>query len=154
MHHRRNLLGLREHLLEAEGVAVPVVTRDVAILAPRVRDVEVVAHECEAARDVQRLCGRRWIEEQRMHLTRGAVVLEDADVVDAVPRFTPIADPPHDSVLPNTIVASSESARDAHRADDRSHTIRCPEIYRPFGSAAPTWIRVYCHLLQPESLVV
>src|SRR5271163_4930461 len=55
-----------------------------------------------------------------MHLARGAVVLEDADVVDAVPRFTPIADPPHGSVLPNTIVASPESARNTHRADDRS----------------------------------
>src|SRR5271156_4265747 len=112
VHHCRNLLGLREHLLEAEGVAVPVVERDVAILAPRVRDVEVVAHQCEAARDVQRMRGRRWIEEQRMHLARGAVVFEDADVVDAVPRFTAIADPPHGSVLPNTIAASSEPARD------------------------------------------
>jgi len=48
------MLGLREHLLEAEGVAVPVVARNVAILAPRVRDVEVAAHQCEAARNVQR----------------------------------------------------------------------------------------------------
>jgi hypothetical protein len=79
---------------------------------PRARDVEVVAHQCEAARNVQRLGGRRWIEEQRTHLGRGAVVLEGADVVDAVPSFPPIADPPHDSVLPNTIAASSEPARD------------------------------------------
>jgi hypothetical protein len=99
VHHRRDLLGLREHLLESEGVAVPVVERNVAILAPSVRDVEVVADQCEAARNVQRVCGRRWIQEQRMRLARGAVVLEDADVVDAVPRFTPIADPPHSSVL-------------------------------------------------------
>src|SRR5271157_4548585 len=89
-----------------------------------------------------------------MHLTRGAVVLEDADVVDAVPRFAPIADPPHGSVLPSTITASSESARDTHSADDRSHMIRCPEIYRPFGSTAPTWIRAYWQLLQPGSLNV
>src|SRR5580700_10914403 len=116
MHHRSNLLGLREHLLEAEGVAMPVVARDVAILAPRVRDVEVVANQCEAACNVQRMRGWRWIEEQRMHLARGAVVLEDTYVVDAVPRFTPIADPPHVPVLPNTLAASSESAR-GPRAD-------------------------------------
>src|ERR1700746_1051219 len=47
-----------------------------------------------------------------MCLARGAVGLEDTDVVDAVPRFTPIADPPHGSALPNTIAASSEPARD------------------------------------------
>ncbi len=83
-----------------------------AIFAPCVRDVEVVAHQGEAARDVQRVRGRRWIEEERMYLARGAVVLEDADVVDAVPRFSPITDPPHGSVLLNTIVALSEPARD------------------------------------------
>src|SRR5580693_4271260 len=116
VHHRRNLLGLREHLLEAEGVAMPMVARDVAILAPRVRNVEVVANQCEAACNVQRMRGWRWIEEQRMHLARGAVVLEDTYVVDAVPRFTPIADPPHVPVLPNTLAASSESAR-GPRAD-------------------------------------
>src|SRR5580704_9353093 len=113
VHHRRNLRGLREHFLETEGVAVPVVARNVAILAPRVRDIEVVTHQCEASRNVKGLRGWRWIEEQRMHLPRGAVVLEDTDVVDAVPRFTPITDPPHGSVLPNTLAASSESARDA-----------------------------------------
>ena len=88
VHHRRNLLGLGEHLLEAEGVAVPVVERNVAILAPRVCDVEIVAHQCEAARNLQRRRGRRWIEDQRMRLALGAVVLEDADVIDAVPRFS------------------------------------------------------------------
>jgi len=38
-----------------------------------------------------------------------------------VPRFTPIADPPHGSVLPNTMAASPESARDTHRAATKSH---------------------------------
>ena len=102
-HHRRDLLGLREHLLEAEGIAVSVVARDVTILAPRVRDVEIVAHQCEAACDVERMRVWRRIEEQWMLLARGAVILEDTDVVYAVPRFTPIADPPHGSVLPNAI---------------------------------------------------
>jgi hypothetical protein len=111
VHHRRNLRGFREHLLEAEDVTVPVVAGNVAILAPRVRDVEVVAHQSKAARNVQRMRSRRWIEQQRMYLARRAVVLEDADVVDAVPRFTSIADPPRVSVLPNTIAASSEPAR-------------------------------------------
>ena len=111
---------------------MPVVERNVAILAPRVRDVEVVAHQCEAARNVQRLRGRRWIEEQRMHLARGAVVLEDADVVDAVPRFTPIADPPHGSVLPNTIAASSEPARD--NVQLFSQQASCGENYDPRNS--------------------
>lgn len=46
-----------------------------------------------------------------MRVARGAVVLKDADVVDAVPRFPTIADPPHDFVLPNTISAS-EPPRD------------------------------------------
>ena len=35
-----------------------------AILAPRVRDVEIVAHQCEAALNVQRLRGRRWIRRE------------------------------------------------------------------------------------------
>src|SRR6202021_3012686 len=37
-------------------------------------------------------------------------------------------------------------------AEYRSHILRCPEIYRLLGTAAPTRIRVYCHLLQPEAL--
>ena len=40
-----------------------------------------------------------------MHLAWGAIVLEDIDVVDAVPRFASITDPPHGSILPNTIAA-------------------------------------------------
>jgi hypothetical protein len=68
-----------------------------------------------------------------MCLARGAVVLEDADVVDAVPRFTPIADPPHGSVLPNTIAASlSEPARDNVRLF--SQQARCGENYNPRNS--------------------
>jgi hypothetical protein len=80
----------------------------VTILAPSVRDVEVVAHQCEAARNMQGVRGWRWIEEQRMSLAWGAVVLEDTDVVDAVPRFTSITDPPHGSVLLNMIAAMLE----------------------------------------------
>ena len=79
----RNVLESGRTSLEAEGVTVPVVERNVAMLAPRVLDVEIVAHQCEAALNVQRVRGRRWIEEQQMLLARGAVVLKDADAVDA-----------------------------------------------------------------------
>jgi hypothetical protein len=67
----------------AVGVAVPLVERNVAILTPRVRDIEVVAHQCETARNVRRMRGRRWIEKQGMHPARETVVLEDTDVIDA-----------------------------------------------------------------------
>jgi len=52
MHHRSNLLSLRENLFEMEGIAVPMIERNVAIFAPGVRNVEVVAHQCETARNV------------------------------------------------------------------------------------------------------
>ena len=64
-----------------------------------------------------------------MHLARGAVVLKDADVIDAMPRFTPIADPPHGSVLPNTIAASSEPASDNVRLFGQQAS--CGEKLRP-----------------------
>ena len=116
VHHRREMPGLGERLLESKGIAVPVVARYVAVFAPRIRDVEVVAHQREAARDVQRMRGRRWIEDQRMLLARRTIILEDANVVDAMPRFTSIANPPHGAVLPETIAASLNSARDAYLA--------------------------------------
>ena len=97
--HRRNVLGGHHHLGEVEGVAVAAVAGDMAVLAPGVGDVEIVAHEREAAGDVQRVRIGRRVEEQRMLLARSAVVLEDADVLDAGLAFTSIADPPHD-VLP------------------------------------------------------
>src|SRR4029453_14878839 len=61
-------------------------------------DVEIVAHEGKAARDVQRVGLGRRVEEQRMLLARRAVILEDADVFDAGFAFTPITDPPHDFI--------------------------------------------------------
>src|ERR1700733_4598989 len=67
-----------------------------------------------------------------MYLARGAVILEDADVVDAVPRFPPIADPPHGSVLPNTITTSSEPARDNVRLF--SQQANCDDYYDPRNS--------------------
>src|SRR5277367_1634515 len=111
MHHRCYLFGLDQHLLEAEGVAMAMVERNVAVPAPCACDVEVVAHQCEAARNVELVRGRRWIEEQWMLLARGAVIFKDANVVEAVPRFPPIANPPHSFVLPNTIAALSEPTR-------------------------------------------
>ncbi len=120
VHHRRDLLGLGEHILEAEGIAAPVVARNVAIFAPRIRDVEVVTHEREAAHNMQRMRGWRCIEDQRMLLARRTIILEDANVVDAMPRFTPIANPPHGAVLPETIAASLNSARDAYPAPQRA----------------------------------
>ena len=75
------------------------VAGDMAVLAPGVGDVEIVAHEREAAGDVQWVRIGRRVEEQGMLLARSAVILEDADVVDAGLAFTSIADPPHD-VLP------------------------------------------------------
>jgi hypothetical protein len=64
-----------------------------------------------------------------MHLPRGAVVLEDTDVVDAVPRFTPITDPPHGSALLNKLAAWSEPARDNVRLF--SQQASCSENYDP-----------------------
>ena len=93
--HRRDVLGGHHHLGEVEGVAVAAVAGDMAVLAPGVGDVEIVAHEREAAGDVQRVRLGRRVEEQRMLLARSAVVLEDADVLDAGLAFTAIADPPH-----------------------------------------------------------
>jgi hypothetical protein len=49
-------------------------------------------------------------------LARGTIILEDANVVDAMPRFTSIANPPHGAVLLETIAASLNSARDAYLA--------------------------------------
>src|SRR5271170_4131625 len=103
MHHRRDLLGLRKDILEAEGVAMPMVEGDVAVFSPCVRDVEIVAYQYEAARDVQRVRCRRRIEKQRMRRTRGAVVLKHSDVVDTMSRFTPIANPPQGFFLRSTI---------------------------------------------------
>jgi hypothetical protein len=68
--HCGDVLGLGEHLGEVEGVAVAPVACDVAVLSPRVGDVEIIAHQRETARDVQRVRGRRRVEEQRMFLAR------------------------------------------------------------------------------------
>lgn len=106
--HRLEMPGLGERLLESKGIAVTVVARYVAVFAPRIRDVEVVAHQREAASDVQWMRGRRWIKDQRMPLARRTIILEDADVVDAMPRFTSIANPPHGAVLPETIRCIAE----------------------------------------------
>jgi hypothetical protein len=46
-----------------------------------------------------------------MYLARGAVVLEDADVVHAASRFTLIADPPHGSALPKSSVRERRTRR-------------------------------------------
>ena len=74
------------------------VAGDVAVLAPCVGDIEIVADQREAAGDVQRVRVGRRVEKERMLLARGAVVLEDADVLDAGLAFTSIAYPPHDLV--------------------------------------------------------
>jgi hypothetical protein len=100
--YRRNVLGGHYHSGEAEGVTVAAVAGDMAVLAPGVGDVEIVAHEREGAGDVQCVRIGRWVEEQGMLLARSAVILEDADVVDAGLAFTSIADPPHDVLPPLT----------------------------------------------------
>ena len=56
--HRRDLLGGYHHLGEAEHVAVAAVPGDMAVLAPGVGNVEIVAHQREAAGDVQRVRSR------------------------------------------------------------------------------------------------
>src|SRR4029453_1887971 len=83
-----------------ERVAVAAIAGDMAVLAPRVRDVQIVADECETPRDLQRMRAGRGIEQQRMLLARLAVVVEHADVLDARLPLTPIADPPHDASSP------------------------------------------------------
>jgi hypothetical protein len=65
-----------------------------------------------------------------MHRARGAVVFEDADVVDAVPRFTPIADPPH---------ALSSRTRSLHRQNQRRNaTQRRPESHDSLSGNLPS----------------
>jgi hypothetical protein len=49
------------------------------------------------------MCIGRRVEEQRMLLSRGAVVFEDADVFDAGLSFASIADPPHDDHPPISV---------------------------------------------------
>ncbi len=100
--HRRYVFRGHHHLGEAEHVAVAAITSDVAVFAPGVGDVEIVADQREAARNVQRVRLGRRIEQQRVLLAWCAVVLEDADVFDAGLAFTSIADPPHD-VLPSLL---------------------------------------------------
>ena len=55
MHHGRDSLGVCEHFDKAERVAMPAVPRNVAVPAPRVRDVEVPADQGKSPRDVQRV---------------------------------------------------------------------------------------------------
>ena len=89
-----------------------------AVLAPCVADVEVVADSREAARDVQRVRIRRRVEEQRMRLAWLPVVLEDTDVLDSGPAFTSIANPPHDvpsSPRRNYRISLSREARGSIR---------------------------------------
>ena len=83
--HRRDMLGRDHHAGEVEHVGVAVVAGDVAVLAPRVGDVQIVTDQREAAGDVQRAGIGRRIEQQRMLLAWRPVVLEDADVLDALP---------------------------------------------------------------------
>ena len=97
--HRRNVLGCHHYLGEVEPVAVAAVPGDMAVLAPGVRNVEIVADQREAAGNVQRVRIGRRIEQQGMLLAGSAVILEHADVFDAGLALTSVADPPH-GVLP------------------------------------------------------
>ena len=96
--HRRDFFRPHYDVGVAERIAVAAISGDVAVLAPGIGDVEIIADERKAARDVQRVRVGRRVEQQRMLLARRAVVLEDADVFDAGLAFTSIADPPHDGL--------------------------------------------------------
>ena len=100
MHHRGDVLGGHHYLGKVEGIAVAAVAGDVAVLAPGVGDVQIVADQREAAGNVQGFRLRRRIEQQGMFLARHAVILENAYVFDARLAFSAIADPPHDMLPP------------------------------------------------------
>ena len=93
--HRRNVLGGHHHVGEAESVAAATVAGDMAVLAPGVGNVEIVADLREAAGNVQRVRIGRRSSKQGMLLAGRAIILEDADVIDAGFALTSIADPPH-----------------------------------------------------------
>jgi hypothetical protein len=100
--HRRNVLGCHHYLGEVEPVTVAAVPGDMAVLAPGVGNVEIVADQCEAAGNVQWVRIGRRIEKQGMLLAGSAIILEDADVFDAGLTLTSVADPPH-GVLPRLL---------------------------------------------------
>ena len=80
MDHRRNVLGCHHYFGEVESVAVAAVPGDMAVLALGVGNVEIVAHQREAAGNLQRVRIGRRIEQQGMLLAGSAVILEDANV--------------------------------------------------------------------------
>jgi len=83
VNHRRNVLRDHHQISEVESIAVSTISDDVTVLAPSVGDVQVVADKCKTAGNMQRVRIGRWVKQQGMLLPRGAVVLKDANVVDA-----------------------------------------------------------------------
>src|ERR1700722_19446988 len=112
MDHRRNVLGGHHHIGEAGSVTAAMVAGDMAVLAPGAGNVEIVADLREAAGNVQRSGVWRRVEEQGMLLAGRAVILEDADDVDAGLALTSVTDQPHDFLPPRLSgYAAAESER-------------------------------------------
>src|SRR5215469_12264752 len=80
---------------EVKRIAASTVTDHMAVLAPGIGNVEIVADQGETAGNMQGLRIGRRVEKQRMLPARSAVILENANVVDARFALASIADPPH-----------------------------------------------------------
>src|SRR3954467_11030020 len=83
VNHRRNVLRGHHQISEVESIAVSTISDDVAVLAPGVGNIQIVADKCKTAGNMQRVRIGRWVKQQGMLLAKSAVVLKDTDVVNA-----------------------------------------------------------------------
>jgi hypothetical protein len=125
--HRRNVLGCHHYFGELESVAVAAVPADMALLAPGVGNVEIVADQREAAGNMQRVRIGRSIEQQGMLLAGSAIILEDADVFDADLALTSVTDPPH-GILPRLLRRFSCRARTSSKGRGSSMDSKLLEV--------------------------
>src|SRR3954454_10452164 len=73
VNHRRNILRGHHQISEVESIAVSTISNDVAVLAPGVGDIQIVADKCKTAGNMQRVRIRRWIKQQGMLFPRSTV---------------------------------------------------------------------------------
>ena len=74
---------------------MPTISCDLAVPAPRIGNVQIVADEREAARMCNGWALGDGSSSSGCLASRRAVILEDSDVVHAGRAFTPVTDQPH-----------------------------------------------------------